>query len=51
MRILGRIALGVLDGADLCAPAATWLGARLVRFSDWVEDRKTRLTILATIVD
>jgi hypothetical protein len=51
MVIFGRIALGLLSGAELCAPAATRLGERLVRFSEWVEERRTRLTILATIAD
>ncbi|HEY8514581.1 MAG TPA: hypothetical protein VIS07_03600 [Candidatus Binatia bacterium] len=51
MRVASRIALSILNGADRCTPAANWLGARLVRFADWVEDRRTRLAILATIAD
>ncbi len=51
MLILGRIALGLLAGADRCAPVATWLCERLVGFADWVEARRTRLMILATIAD
>src|SRR5690606_8357736 len=51
MRVASRIALSILNGADRCTPAANWLGARLVRFADWVEDRRTRLAILATSAD
>jgi len=51
MAIFGHIALGLLTGADRCAPAATWLGERLVGFADWIEERRTRLTILSTIAD
>lgn len=51
MRILGQIALGCLHGAERFAPSAVRLGERLARFSNWVEDRRTRIAIFSVLAD
>ena len=51
MQILGQIALGCLHGAERFAPSAVRLGERLARFSNWVEDRRTRLAIFSVLAD
>lgn len=51
MRILGKIAFRFLHGAELLAPSAVRLGGRLTRLAAWIEDRRTRLTILSVLAD
>ena len=49
MKILGQIALGCLHGAERFAPSAVRLGERLARFSNWVEERRTRIAIFSVL--
>jgi predicted dienelactone hydrolase len=51
VKILGQIALGCLNGAERLAPSAVRLGERFARFSNWVEDRRTRLAIFSVLAD
>jgi hypothetical protein len=51
MKTIDHIARGCLTCAEILAPAASRFGRSLLDMSRWIEDRRTRLAILATIAD
>lgn len=48
MELLGRIVEGAISVAEACAPGASWAGTKLVRFSDWIEEGRQRVTRIVT---